>query len=148
MLVGLHTYSFHLHGMGQNWGGCELSWPRTMDVFQLMDEAVSMGLEGLHLTAADCESTEDDHLKRIREAAKERGLYLEYNFSLDEKYDPRLTNTLEQGIAIAEKLGADVGKISMDLRRPRPLCASRHHPEVMRRYSECAGGYRRPDGCY
>ena len=138
MLLGLHTYSFHLHGMGQNWGGYELSWPRTMDVFQLMDEAVRMGLEGLHLTAADCESTEDAQLKKIREAAKERGLYLEYNFSLDEKYDPRLTNTLEQGIAIAEKLGADVGKISMDLKRPRPLCASRHHPEVIRQLEDLA----------
>jgi hypothetical protein len=26
MLLGLHTYSFHLHGMGQNWGGYKLSW--------------------------------------------------------------------------------------------------------------------------
>lgn len=133
MLLGLHSYSFHLHGMGpQNWGGYGVSWPRTMDIFTLMDEAVSLGLDGLHITAADCESTEESCLKKIRCAAKERGLYLEYNFSLDEKWDPRLTNTLEEGIAIAQKLGADIGKVSMDLKRPRPLCASRHHPEVMR----------------
>lgn len=25
MLLGLHTYSFHLHGMGQNWGGGKIS---------------------------------------------------------------------------------------------------------------------------
>jgi len=37
MLLGLHTYSFHLHGMGQNWGGHELSWQRMMDIFNLMD---------------------------------------------------------------------------------------------------------------
>jgi len=136
MLIGLHSYSFHLHGMGQNWGGYELSWPRTMDIFQLMDEAVSLGLDGLHITAADCESTEEDSLKKIRDSARERGLYLEYNFSLDEKWDPRLTNTLEEGIAIAQKLGADIGKVSMDLKRPRPLCASRHHPEVMRQLED------------
>ena len=55
MLLGLHTYSFHLHGMGQDWGGFEHSWPRAMDLFQLMDYAVSKGLDGLHITAADCE---------------------------------------------------------------------------------------------
>jgi len=136
MLIGLHSYSFHLHGMGQNWGGYKLSWPRTMDIFQLMDEAVSLGLDGLHITAADCESTEENSLKKIRDSARERGLYLEYNFSLDEKWDPRLTNTLEEGIAIAQKLGADIGKVSMDLKRPRPLCASRHHPEVMRQLED------------
>jgi len=136
MLIGLHSYSLHLHGMGQNWGGYELSWPRTMDIFKLMDEAVSLGLDGLHITAADCESTEENSLKKIRDSARERGLYLEYNFSLDEKWDPRLTNTLEEGIAIAQKLGADIGKVSMDLKRPRPLCASRHHPEVMRQLED------------
>ena len=138
MLLGLHSYSFHLHGMGQNWGGHQLGWPRTMDIFQLIDEAVTMGLNGLHITAADCESTEEGRLEKIRTAAEKRGLYLEYNFSLDEKYDPRLTNTFEEGIAIAQKLGADVAKVSLDLRRPRPLAASRHHPEVVRQLEDIA----------
>jgi hypothetical protein len=60
MLLGLHTYSFHLHGMGQDWGGFEHAWPRSMDIFGLMDFAVSQGLNGLHITAADCESTDAD----------------------------------------------------------------------------------------
>jgi sugar phosphate isomerase/epimerase len=132
MLLGLHTYSFHLHGMGQNWGGYELPWPRAMDIFKLMDYAVDVGLDGLHITAADCESTDEAQLKQIRAAAEARGLYLEYNFSADEKYDPRLTNTLEEGIAIAKALGSDIAKVSMDLERPRPICASRFHPEVIR----------------
>ena len=131
MLLGLHTYSFHLHGMGQNWGGLKLNWPKAMDIFRLMDFAVRQGLDGLHITAADCERTDADRLREIRSAAEERGLYLEYNFSMDEEYDPRLTNTLEEGIAIAQVLGADIAKVSMDLKRPRPVGASRFHPEVM-----------------
>ncbi len=131
MLLGLHTYSFHLHGMGQNWGGLKLNWPKAMDIFRLMDFAVRQGLDGLHITAADCERTDADRLREIRSAAEERGLYLEYNFSMDEEYDPRLTNTLEEGIAIAQVLGADIAKVSMDLKRPCPVGASRFHPEVM-----------------
>ena len=139
MLLGLHTYSFHLHGMGQNWGGFEHNLPTVMDVFQLMDFAVDKGLDGLHITAADCESTDEDRLREIRNAARERNLYLEYNFSMDEAYDSRLTNTLAEAIAIAHTLGADIAKVSMDLKRPRPVGASRFHPEVMeqlRNFSE------------
>lgn len=131
MLLGLHTYSFHLHGMGQNWGGYELAWPRVMDIFKLMDWAVHNRLDGLHMTAVDCESTDEAQLLRIREAAENHNLYLEYNFSLDEEFDPRLTHTLEEGIRIAHTLGSDIGKVSLDLRRPRPLSASRHHPDIM-----------------
>jgi sugar phosphate isomerase/epimerase len=139
MLLGLHTYSFHLHGMGQDWGGFEHNWPRAMDIFQLMDFAVDNGLDGLHITAADCESTDEDRLGKIRNAAQERGLYLEYNFSMDEPYDSRLTNTLGKAIVIAHALGADIAKVSMDLKRPRPIGASRFHPDVMeqlRNFSE------------
>jgi sugar phosphate isomerase/epimerase len=132
MLLGLHTYSFHLHGMGQNWGGYKLAWKPVWDVFGLMDEAKKLGLDGLHLTAADLGKTDSDHLKDVRRAAEERGLYLEYNFSLDASdYDDRLTNTMEEGIAIAEKIGSDIGKISMDIHRPHPVCGSAFHPEVI-----------------
>ena len=131
MLLGLHTYSFHLHGMGQNWGGYELAWPRVMDIYSLMDEAETLELDGLHITAVDCESTDPDNLKKIARYAKDRGLFLEYNFSLNEEFDTRLNNTFEEAIAIADTLGADVAKVSLDIRRPRPLCASGHHPEVV-----------------
>ena len=89
MLLGLHTYSLHLHGMGQNWGGFKLQWEPLWDIFDLMDEAKKLGLDGLHLTAADLGSTDRDHLGDVRRAAEERGLFLEYNFSLDaSEYDP------------------------------------------------------------
>jgi len=132
MLLGLHTYSFHLHGMGQNWGGHQLAWQPVWDIFGLMDEAKKLGLEGLHLTAVDLGQTDDRHLRDVRRAAEERQLYLEYNFSLDaSSYDPRLTNTLEEGIAISETIGSDIGKVSMDLHRPHPVCGSAFHPEVI-----------------
>ncbi|GAB4262833.1 MAG: hypothetical protein Kow0092_13360 [Deferrisomatales bacterium] len=146
MLLGLHTYSFHLHGMGQNWGGHELQWPRAMEIFSLMDWAVAHGLDGLHLTAVDCESTDPERLARIRREARDRGLYLEYNFSLDEEFDPRLNHTLEEGIAVAEALGSDIGKVSLDIRRPRPLAASRHHPQVMAQLEKIAEDLHRVAG--
>ena len=130
MLLGLHSYSFHLHGMGQSWGDFEHSWEGAMDIYQLIDFAVEYGLDGLHITAADCLSTKSEQLKKIRAAAEAQVLYLEYNFSMDEAYDKRLTNTLEEGIAIAHTLGARIAKVSMDLRRPRPISASRFHPIV------------------
>jgi len=71
MLLGLHTYSFHLHGMGQNWRGHELSWPRVMDIFALMDWAIDNDLDSLHITAVDCESTDKAQLLKIREAGND-----------------------------------------------------------------------------
>jgi sugar phosphate isomerase/epimerase len=84
------------------------------------------------VTAADLGRTTEAHLRDVRRAAEERRLFLEYNFSLDASaYDDRLTNTMEQGIAIAEKIGSDIGKISMDIHRPHPVCGSAFHPEVI-----------------
>jgi sugar phosphate isomerase/epimerase len=125
--------------MGQNWGGFKLQWEPVWDIFGLMDEAKKLGLEGLHLTAADLGATDKVHLRDVRRAAEERGLYLEYNFSLDaSEYDDRLTHTMEEGVAIAENIGSDIGKISMDLKRPRPICGSAFHPQVIPQLEEIA----------
>jgi sugar phosphate isomerase/epimerase len=125
--------------MGQNWGGFKLEWEPVWDIFGLMDEALKLGLDGLHLTAADLGATDPAHLQTVRRAAEERGLYLEYNFSLDaSEYDDRLTHTMEEGIAIAEALGSDIGKISMDVRRPHPVCGSVFHPKVIPQLEEVA----------
>ncbi len=139
MLLGLHTYSLHLHGMGQNWGGFKLQWEPVWDIFGLMGEAKKLGLEGLHLTAADLGSTDQAHLRAVCRAAEESGLYLEYNFSLDaSEYDDRLTHTMEEGISIAESIGSDIGKISMDVKRPHPVCGSAFHPAVIPQLEEIA----------
>jgi sugar phosphate isomerase/epimerase len=118
--------------MGQNWGGFKLQWEPVWDIFGLMDEAKKLGLDGLHLTAADLGSTDPDHLRSVRRAAEERDLFLEYNFSLDaSEYDDRLTHTIEEGIAICEAIGSDIGKISMDIHRPHPVCGSAFHHRVI-----------------
>ena len=84
------------------------------------------------MTAADLGAIDTDHLHDVRRAAEERGLFLEYNFSLDaSEYDDRLTHTMEEGIAIAETIGSDIGKISMDVKRPHPVCGSAFHPKVI-----------------
>ncbi len=97
-----------------------------------MDKAVEWGLDGLHITDCDLESKDDNRLKEVKAKAEKRGLYLEYNFSRDEEFDPRLTDTLIDGITITEKIGADLAKLSLDIRRPRPLYGSCFHPDVMR----------------
>jgi sugar phosphate isomerase/epimerase len=42
-----------------------------------------------------------------------------------------IQHDLDEAIATAENLGADIVKVSMDLKRPRPVSASRFHPQVM-----------------
>jgi len=131
MLLGLHTYSFYLHGIGQAWADFKLPWARQMSTFELFDEAVLMGLDGLHLDDGVLETLDPAYLKEVKAAARERRLYLEYNFSMDMGgMGIGIQHDLDEAIATAEALGADVVKVSMDLKRPRPLAASRFHPQV------------------
>ena len=132
MLLGLHTYSLYLHGIGQAWADFKLPWPRQMSTFELLDQAVRWGLDGLHLDDGVLGNLEESYLKEVSAAAEEKGLYLEYNFSMDLggqrigiQHDPA------EAIATAQALGADIVKVSMDLIRPRPVAASRFHPDVM-----------------
>ena len=54
-----------------------------MSTFELFDEAVRMGIDGLHLDDGVLESLDVSYLKEVGAAATDRGLYLEYNFSMD-----------------------------------------------------------------
>ncbi len=131
MLLGLHTYSFYLHGIGQAWADFKLPWPRQMSTFELFDEAVRMGLDGLHLDDGVLETLDPAYLQEVKAAAQEHGLYLEYNFSMDlGGMGIGIQHDLDQAIATAASLGADIVKVSMDLVRPRPLAGSRFHPRV------------------
>ena len=69
MLLGLHTYSLYLHGIGQAWADFKLPWPRQLTTFELFDEAVRMGLDGLHLDDGVLESLDTAYL----EGSKRRG---------------------------------------------------------------------------
>ncbi len=132
MLLVLHTYCYYLHGIGQAWADFKLPWPRQMSTFQLFDEAVRLGLDGLHLDDGVLETLDRSYLNDVKAAAKEHGLYLEYNFSMDMGgIGVGIQHDLDEAIATAENLGADIVKVSMDLKRPRPVSASRFHPQVM-----------------
>jgi sugar phosphate isomerase/epimerase len=130
--LGLHTYSLNLHGIGQAWAGFELPWPRQMSTFELIDLIVSLGLEGIHLDDGVLEYLDPVFLAEVHRAAAENNLYLEYNFSMDfGGFGIGKQHDLAEAIDTARHLGADIVKVSMDLRRPRPVAASRFHPEVM-----------------
>jgi len=140
MLLGLHTYSFYLHGIGQAWANYKLPWPRQMSTFQLFEEAVRMGLDGLHLDDGVLETLDPAYLQEVKTAALEHGLYLEYNFSMDlGGMGIGIQHDLDEAIATAESLGADIVKVSMDLVRPRPLAGSRFHPRVKDQMKAFAG---------
>lgn len=132
MKLGLHTYSLNLHGIGQAWAGFKLPWPRQLSSFELLDRLVEWGLEGVHLDDGVLESLQPDFLRQVGAAAAERDLYVEYNFSMDfGGFGIGIQHNLDAAIDTAFHLGADVVKVSMDLCRPRPVAASRFHPDVV-----------------
>jgi len=140
MLLGLHTYSLNLHGIGQAWDpDFKLPWPRQLSTFQLFDKIIDLDLDGVHLDDGVLENLEEPFLREIGSAAKERGLYLEYNFSLDlGGRGIGIQHDLEEAIAISHALGSDTVKLGMDFVRPRPVAASRFHPGVMKHLNEVA----------
>ena len=144
MHLGLHTYSLNHHGIGQAWAGeSGVPWPRQLSTFQLMDLIVDLGLEGLHLDDGALETLETPFLREVAAAARERNLYLEYNFTLDlGGFGIGIQHDLTEAIETAHAMGADVVKMSMDLRRPRPVAGSRFHPEIMEKLRYVAGYVR------
>lgn len=142
MKLGFHTYGYYLHGIGQLWGDFTLPWPKQMNLWQLMDHCASLGLEGLHLDDAAFDSLDADYLEKVKHRAQELDFYLEYNFSMNADYDPSLNHTIEEGLDIAEQIGADLGKISVDVVRPRPYARSKFHPEVVEQLKNFVGKVR------
>jgi sugar phosphate isomerase/epimerase len=139
MLLGLHTYSLYLHGIGQDWAGFRLPWERQLSTFDLFDLGCNLGLDGFHLDDGVLESLDQGYLCEVKAAAKERTLYLEYNMSLDlGNFGIGLQHEVEEGLRTAHGIGADILKIGMDLPRPRPRAGSRFHPKVMPYLEETA----------
>lgn len=132
MLLGLHTYSLYLHGIGQAWAGFKLPWERQLSTFELFDLGIELGLDGFHLDDGVLENLDSQFLKEVAVSAKEKNLYLEYNMSLDlGNFGIGIQHDLGDGLNTALAIGADVLKVSMDLLRPRPRTGNRFHPKVM-----------------
>jgi sugar phosphate isomerase/epimerase len=132
MKLGLHTYSLNLHGIGQAWAGFTCPWPRQLSTMQLFDLLVDLDLEGVHLDDGVLERLDPGYLREVGAAARNAGLYLEYNFSMDRGgFGIGIQHDIGAAIATAGFLGADIVKVGMELRRPRPVAASRFHPRVI-----------------
>lgn len=136
MKLGMHTYTLHLHGLGETWGLEEgYEFKQTINLIQLMDKAVEWGLDGLHITNVDLVSLDPERLAEVKAAAEDHNLYLEYNVSFDAPSDPRVNSTVRDALINAKAMGADLVKFSLDIERPRPLYGTCMHPDVMRQLS-------------
>jgi sugar phosphate isomerase/epimerase len=129
-----------MHGIGQAWTGFTSPWPRQLSTFQLFDPIADLDLEGVHLDDGVLETLDPGFLQEVGSAARDAGLYLEYNFSMDlGGFGVGIQNDLNGAIATAGYLGADIVKVGMDMRRPRPFAASRFHPQVVEQLKMVAG---------
>lgn len=132
MKLGMHTYSLYHHGVAEDWAGFELPWGRKMTLFEIMDFASDIGLEGLHLDAKALDIMDEKYYSQVKRYAAKKDFYLEYNFSLkNNSHDSCIQHGIEEGILIANSLGADIAKISMNIERPRPVASSKFHSAVM-----------------
>lgn len=82
--LGMHTYTLHFFGLGESWGfGKDYYFEQTMSLYELMDKAVKWELDGLQITKVDLLTTAEkdpfgtENLKKVAQAAKEHGLFLE-----------------------------------------------------------------------
>lgn len=133
LALGMHTYTIHFSGFGEYYGYKEGEYyPKTMTFMQLMDQAVDWGLDGLHIHKSDLDSTDSVYLAEIKAAAKEKNLYLELNCSFKSFIDPRVNCSVEEALTLADAIGADLVKFSLDIIRPRILYRSYFHPDVMK----------------
>jgi sugar phosphate isomerase/epimerase len=111
-----------------------------MDIFSLLDKVAELGLEGVHLDAAAIGPMDRQHLQKVRCAVVDKGLYIEFNWGLPKAgADNRLQFDLKAGIEITRQLGADLGKVSLNLTRTRPVMASKNSSEVMAQLEQIAG---------
>ena len=114
--LGMHTYTLHLNGMGESWGnGKGHTYEKAIDLFKAMDLAVEWGLDGLHITLIDVEDTREEHMEKIRREAEKRDLYLELNIFMNHPSDPRANATLKDALLIADAIGAELVKVSIDI---------------------------------
>ena len=136
--LGMHTYTLHFFGFGESWGfGKDYYFDQVMSLYELMDKAEEWGLDGLQITKVDLLATGSDtpfaaeNLRKVGQAAREHGLFLEFNSSFHAGSDSRVNCTVKEALQIGHELGAELVKFSLDILRPRELYGSWMHPQVM-----------------
>lgn len=108
-----------------------MPWDRQLSTFELFDLGLELGLDGFHLDDGVLENLDASFLTEVGAAAAEKGLYLEYNLSLDlGNFGIGIQHDLTAGLETARAMGADVVKVGMEIPRPRPRAGSRFHPKV------------------
>lgn len=132
MRLGMHTYSLYHHGVAEDWADFKLPWGRQITLFEMMDTIKELGLEGLHLDAKALDRTDPEYLDQVRQYAQDLDFYMEFNFALKSgHYDSAVQFEVEDGVETAHHIGADITKIGMNLKRPRPIAAGKFHPDMM-----------------
>lgn len=146
--LGLHSYTLHLSGCGESWGfqneGRTFAYEKVLTLEQLMDICVEEGIEVLHMTLVDLDNdTTPEHLAKVKEMAKERGLDLELNISLNAPSDPRVNATISDALEFGHQMGAKLIKFSTDVEHPRILTHSCMGPEAMEQMSKIVMEFKR-----
>lgn len=141
--LGMHTYTLHFFGLGESWGfGKDYYFEQTLSLYELMELAEKWELDGLQITKVDILTTTDtdpfgeENLKKVAQAARNHGLFLEFNSSFRAGSDSRVNCTAEEALHIGHFLGAELVKFSLDIIRPRELYGSCMHPDVMRQLAD------------
>ena len=141
--LGMHTYTLHFFGFGESWGfGKDYYFEQTMSLYELMDKAVEWELDGLQITKVDLLTTSkeepfsENNLKKVAKAAKDHGLFLEFNASFQAGSDSRVNCVPKEALEIGHNLGAELVKFSLDILRPKEFYGSCMHPHVMRQMAD------------
>ena len=141
--LGMHTYTLHFFGFGESWGfGKDYFFDQVMSLYELMDKADEWGLDGLQITKVDLLATgakepfSIENLHKVRDYAKKKELFLEFNASFNAGSDSRVNCSVQEALTIGHELDAELTKFSLDIKRPGRLYASCMHPEVMRQLAD------------
>src|SRR6476659_486637 len=93
---------------------------------------VGTRLDVLHITLVDLDNdVSAEHLAEVSTAARDRGLDLELNVSIDAPCDPRVNASVEESLHIGHAISAQLVTFSLDIKRPKPIYGSCMHPDVV-----------------
>jgi sugar phosphate isomerase/epimerase len=141
--LGMHSYTLHLSGCGESWGfqayGENHAFEKTINLEKMMDLAVEVGLDVLHITLVDLDNDlSQAHLAAVKQSAQAHAVELELNVSLNAPCDPRVNATVEQALEIGHAIGANLVKFSLDIEHPHPASHSSMCPEAMAQMAKIA----------